>query len=266
MVAGVRRYRLDADFGRIRTGKFDYAFVPSHRTKLHPVILFHQAGPTYVGQYAASATPISSSLGPKLAREGFVVISGELDGTAATGYGFGIDSSIGTDADAALALAATLSPGVDISHVHTIGTSMGAFAALRRAVERPNTVKSITTLVGLTDMMTTYDAVPAQQANMLAAWGVANRAALAASAAGLLYNRLTELAGTPTKLYYSSADTTVLPATQTGAQAKIGSSAVATVVSASLDHVNAEAIIAAVRDRGVGGNWAEVVAHLSSSE
>lgn len=262
-MTSVKGYALKGEYGNIRAGKYDYQFrpKPSPAPGKYGVMLMHQAGSLYLGQGAQSLTPMSSALCAAVARHGYPVLAGEINGSVG-GDGFG-NPSTRVDMDAGRVLQGGRFPTINAAKLHFITFSMGTHGALEYALEHPDRVASITSIVGLTDIIRAYDDVPAQQAPMRTAWGVADRAGLVASGANI-YARLNEL-DVPTRFYYSRADTTIAYTTQTGAAAAMGPEAQAIEVSTVLNHTDAEQIAKLVRDRGAG-SWSEVLDFIDANQ
>lgn len=253
-MTGLKSSVLIGEYGTIRAAKYSHVNYSSHPLAGgYGALLMHQAGTSYVGQYSQSTTPVSSEIGPALARVGIPSIAGELNGSIG-GDGFGNASTM-ADMVAAAARLDTLCPTLNPAKKHLVGFSMGLHACLRYAQLNPTKVASITGVVGLADAMHTYDDVPSQQAAMRTAWAAADRTALAASG----FNTLSGMAAlngvVPVQMYYSTADTVVLPITQTSVGALLGATLVP--ISASLDHTAAEQIAGLVRDYG-SGNWTSI--------
>lgn len=253
-MSGLRSSIAIGGYGNIRAAKYDYTFTPSHPLAGgYGAILMHQSGTLYTGQFAQSTTPVSSEIGPALARIGIPSIAGEMNGSIG-GDGFHNASTI-ADMVAAAARVDTLNPTMNTAKKHLVGVSMGLGACLAYAQQNPTKVASVTGIVGLADPMHTYDDVPAQQVAMRTAWAAADRTALAASG----YNTLGGMAAlngvVPVQMFYSTADTTVLPITQTTVGALLGATLIP--ISASLNHTDAEQIMGLIRDRGAG-NWASL--------
>lgn len=251
-MTSVKGYRCIGGTANIRAAKGDYRFIPSHPiVGGHGVIAMHQAGVSFLVQFNQSLNPISSQILPALARKGIPAIAGEINGSVG-GDGFGNVSTI-ADMEAARVFMDTKNPLIDGSKVHLLGVSMGLHACLSYAQQNPSKVASITGIVGLADAMHSYDDVPAQQVAMRTAWAAADRTALNASgfnnAAGMagIYT-----AGIPVQMFYSTADTVILPITQTTVGATLH--AALYPISASLNHTDAEQIMGLIRDSGAG-NW-----------
>lgn len=262
-MTSVRGYKCIGGTGNIRAAKGDYRFIPSHPIAGgHGVIAMHQAGSNFLLQFNQSLNPLSSQILPALARKGIPGIAGEMNGTAA-GDGFGIPSVM-ADMDAGRVFMGTKNPTIDASKVHLIGVSRGLHECLSYAQQNLGKVASITGIMGLADAMHTYDDVPAQQAAMRTAWGAADRAALAASG----FNNLAGMAsiaaaGIPVQMFYSTADTTVLPVTQTTVGATL--QAALYPISTVDDHLAAEKVIGLIRDKGAG-NWSALTDFMLANQ
>lgn len=254
MSGGVKGYILSGSKDNIRAGKTDYSIRPTHPLAGgYGCTLMHQAGTLYLAQYSAATTPISSDIPGALAVAGIPSQAGEMNGTIATdGWG---TNGVMSDMDVALTRLGVVNPTISTAKMHLFGVSMGLYSCLRYALLNPTKVASVTGVVGMTDIISVFDTTPAQQASILSAWGVPDRAGLVASPANI-YSSLTALNGVvPVQLFYSGGDTTVLPSTQTGAATLTGGTA--TQVSPSLNHAAAESILGLVGDLAPG-NWAAV--------
>lgn len=152
--------------------------------------------------------------GPTLAAHGLKVIASDCGGVAASGptsggYHWGSEQALDR-MDAIVAAEGA-------SRVALVGISMGGWTSLRWAIRNPGKVASMCLVIPLSNMGVFYDQHPELNASVDAVWPDPHLTALDLSTQ-------TALEGIPTRLWWSSDDTTIDPATVTALAARIGAS------------------------------------------
>jgi len=211
------RVDATAKTGRIRVGEVDYLNMPAEPYDGYPVVLLHGAGSTARDAFASASFYAHATLPGILYHHNIPSISGWMGGdNMGNDLGMTCVESARTVLDAF--------PGVDASRVHLVGVSMGNELAMRYASLNPTKVASIMSVMPLSDINAVYQANRAGfRATIAAAWGVTYPAALP-SQSDLVNTHAPVLVanGTPVRLLYSTADTTVLPAEVTTLAAALG--------------------------------------------
>lgn len=218
-------YRVTSKTGRVRATEVDSVFMPSkpRGSSKYGVILLHGKGVPREWTDGGGGTTswASAEIGPRLAAAGIPSIAAEMSKDS-----FGNPASM-TDVTAAAALLSSLT-GCSTAKYHLFGVSMGGAVALRWAGANAAKVASVGGCMPLPDVKPAYDANTAGlRAAIGTAWGVTYPTAIPAGAnlPSGSYPAIVA-AGIPVRSYYTSSDTTVLPATVTAAATALGGTAV----------------------------------------
>lgn len=226
----------------IRANEREYTFTPTKRRTAgtYGVVMCHGAGaPT---EFSDTVLTGGMQIGPQLALAGIPSIAAEMGGNQ-----WGNDLAMGCIDTAITYMAAQAS--VPATKVCLLGVSMGGLTAIRYAMLHPDKVAAVVGIIPLTNLVGFYNANAGSQAEIAAAWGVATGAALPAAAD--IQSQAASLT-VPTRIYYSSADTTVIPADTTAFATAAGVPAID--VGA---HGHSDTTLLDVIAQG-GGNLAEV--------
>jgi pimeloyl-ACP methyl ester carboxylesterase len=218
--------------GRVRAAQTDVAFKPRtiRGASKRGVILVHGKGVPreWLDGGGGTTAWASAEIGPRLAAAGIPSVAAEMSGDS-----FANDASM-TDMSAARTLLGTM--GCSIDKVHLLGVSMGGAVSLRWAGANPTLVASIAGVMPLVDVKALYDNNTAGlRAAAGTAWGVTYPTAIPAGA-NLPTNSYPAIvsAGIPWRGYYTTSDTTILPATVTAAATALGGTAID--VGGALNH------------------------------
>lgn len=207
---------------RIVSGQDDVIFTPRNGARgKRGVILLHgqlQAADAW----NASTTPGQSSLATAIAGAGLVCISIYADGPS-----WGNDATI-ADIEATRTYLGTLGCATD--KILLVGASMGALNALNYCRANPTRVAALIGVIPACDLDDIRDNNRASaQANVNTAWSLANGSTSATVPLPARANPTADAnaatiagSGAVIKLYYSTADTVIPPATVTTLATKLG--------------------------------------------
>lgn len=187
---------------RIQTGELDSLWEPSEVDEdKNPIILLHGSGVNNYNMFIQGARYACCLLGPLGALSGRKVVAGWFGGQT-----FGNDTLV-SRVDAALTL-------VGGTRAHILGVSMGGAGAVRYGALNPTKTASVMGITPLSDIDAIYQANRlGLRADIGTAWGVTYPTALPAqSNLAVTHGPVLAANGTPRRLLYSTADTSVLPA------------------------------------------------------
>lgn len=151
-------------------------------------------------------------IGPQIAAAGLTCVAIDGGGAATSGptsggYHWGSDAALDRMDAVVAAYGAT--------RVALVGASMGGYVSLRWACRHPDKVASMCLLFPLSDMGLLWDGHPEHRTTIEAVWPDPHLAAL---------NMTTrpEITGIPTRMWWSSNDTTIDPSSFAALAARIG--------------------------------------------
>lgn len=154
--------------------------------------------------------------GPTLATAGLTTTAIDGGGSATSGPTSG---AWHWGSEAALDRMDAVVAAAGATRIALVGSSMGTFTSLRWALRNPTKVASLSLILPLSNIGILWDQHPELRASITAAWADPHDPAL-----DLTGPAGAALAGIPTRLWWSSNDDTIDPATITALAARIGSS------------------------------------------
>jgi len=225
-------YSMSATLGKATAGDKDAIFTPRvPRIGARGILLCHGAGFGVDEWYDTTVNPHSVMIAAALASAGFTCFASDF-GMGTWGNATGV-----ARLDAGATFLKSL-PNVAQDKVMLLGVSMGNQNAVQYAINHPNNVAAIAAIEGVSSITDIYNNDRGGNRNGIQnAWQVAFPAALPAQADTSLNNNWVPAQGIPYKVYYSTADTVVLPNTVTDLAAKLGGTA--EIISTTLDHSDA---------------------------
>lgn len=219
--------------GRVQAGENDVLYTPRGTPHKRGIVLAHGSGGS------AKSWTDQSVAGPfafaqMLAQAGYVVVAADLGGQV-----FGNDTHVARiEASRVLLGSYVAQPSKAI----LVGFSMGGLGALNYCRANPTSVAAIAAVSPSADLDDIRNRnVFGLQSQIDTAWGVTYPAALPTRANPSSQANATAIAssGAPVRIYYSTGDTAVLPATITTLASRIGSTCSTYVISATQDHADA---------------------------
>ena len=223
-------YAVTCAKGRVQSGETDQIFVPRASVNRRGVVLCHayQSSLEYVDPTVQFNSMI---LAAAIASAGFACIAGDFGGDTLCN-----DTVVSRISAAWTALQSAVQ-GVKSDKVLLVGVSMGGGSAIRWAQANPTLVAALVGIIPLVDPNDVYQNNRASlQAPIGTAWGITfptplpTRGQLSLPANEALFTG-------PQQLWYSTADTTIIPSTVTAYAAATG--ATATVCDTTNGHGNA---------------------------
>lgn len=192
--------------GGIQGGEVTFLTIPNKSSRgSYPTIYLHAAGATNANFLQNNYAEIA--IHQHLARElATPVVTGLLGGDT-----FANDTAMAR-IDAALSYINS-AVGTNYTKFHLFGTSMGASLALRYASLNPTKVVSLTGVIPLTNLISTYEGdLGGLRASIGTAWGVTYPTPLPAGADLVAQAPVIANAKIPCQFYYANNDTICLPA------------------------------------------------------
>lgn len=212
---------MRARVGGVQAGEKDFVWFPGSNKRgssKYGVILCH--GATANEQYADTTRWASVVIPARIAQAGIPCIAGAFGGDT-----FANDTAIARVTAAKTYLIAQT--GCASDKVLLVGASMGGGVAVRWAGQNPTQTAAYVGIMPMSDMSDIYvNNRLGLQATIGTAWGVTYPTALPAAADLSQYATTMKDNGIPAKIYYSSADTAVLPATVTTLATTMGATAI----------------------------------------
>jgi hypothetical protein len=229
--------------GRAVAGQDDFHVIPDGgpRGRRAVVVCHGQLQATLA--WLSPGTPGQFGIVQTLAQAGFVVLGGYYDGPM-----WGNDTAV-ADLEAFRVWAGTL--GAHNDKLLLLGASMGHYDACMYAAAHPDRVAAIASIIPGIDIDDVRDNNKANARDYVnTAWGTPAGSTsatnpLPAAAKLLTPSKVAAVAssGAPVKMYYSTADTVILPTSVTAyadaLNAQVNGLATATIVSSTLDHSDA---------------------------
>lgn len=227
--------------GRIVAGQADVVLRPrSPRSGKRGVILLHGMDTSLLVWGDPALAPGQAGVGAALAGAGLVCVS-----IHAEGNGWANAATL-ADIDAARLYLGSL--GCPVDKVLLVGASMGAANALGYTAAHPDRVAAVVGIIPASDVNDLRDNNRAgtTRAAINTAWALpagSTSATVPLPDAANPFADATAAAiassGAPIRLYYSTVDAVVIPATVTALAAKIGPTATATVIDTTTGHSDA---------------------------
>jgi pimeloyl-ACP methyl ester carboxylesterase len=239
----VSRYAISFGRGRAVAGQDDFVITPTRGASGRRVVIACHGQLQATLAWLSPGTPGQYGIVQSLAAAGFVVIGGYYDGPM-----WGNDAAV-ADIEAFRVWAGTL--GCVNDKVLLVGASMGHYDAAMYAAAHPDRVAAIASIIPGIDIDDVRDNNKANARDYVnTAWGTpagSTSATNALPAAAKLLDpakvAAVASAGAPIKMYYSTADTVILPSSVPAYRDAINTIvpglATATVVSSTLDHSDA---------------------------
>lgn len=219
--------------GRVQAGEDDVIYTPRGTPRPRGIVLGHGSG-GLAKDWTSHANPGAFSFAQMLAHAGFVVVAADLGGQA-----FGNDTHVARIEAARVLLGSYVtSPAKAL----LVGFSMGGHGMLNYCRANPTKVAAVAACSPTADIDDVRNRnVFALRGDIDAAWGVAYPAALPARANISSQANATAVAssGAPVRIYYSTADTALPPATMTTLAARIGATCSTYITSSTEDHTDA---------------------------
>src|ERR1044071_268892 len=232
---------VSAGTGRVVSAQVDHIWVPRLLTAgKRVVVLLH--GQLQTGQEwnDITNTPFQSAVAQAVTDAGMACASIYGDGAA-----WGNDTQL-ADLETLRTSLPTLIPGCNNDKLLIIGASMGGLWGFNYMRAHPTLVAAYVGIMPASDMDDIRDINRGgtTQANINTAWGMPVGSTSGTNALPTRANpnssanaALIASSGAPIKMYYSTADTIVVPATVTSLATKLG--VTPTIISNSLDHGDA---------------------------